>query len=98
MLEPILNDVVIRLTLEEAVDRVGGYSYYSMLFIGAFRDSTLSSERMALAQFVRSIMSTETKLDIRDATDFANFMDGEKAAPVAFMKTLTNETVLTSSK
>ncbi|MEM1222653.1 MAG: cytochrome c peroxidase [Verrucomicrobiota bacterium] len=79
VLEPIQNDVEMGLTLEEAVDRVASYDYYEQLFVDAFGDSAVTSERMALAlaQFIRSIVSTQSKYDIGEASDFSNFTDEE---------------------
>ena len=75
VLEPIENEVEMGLTLEEAVNRVASYSYYEQLFIDAFGDAEVTRERMALAlaQFVRSIVSTESKYDEGEANGFAEF-------------------------
>lgn len=79
VLEPIQNEVEMGLTLPEAVDRVASYAYYEQLFIDAFGDAEVTSARMslALAQFVRSIVSTQSPYDVGEANDFADFSAAE---------------------
>ena len=54
--------------------------YYNELFKLAFGDSVITETRMqrALAQFVRSIQSFDSKYDEGYAQYFANFTEGEK--------------------
>lgn len=75
VLKPIQDSVEMGLTLETLVERVESYTYYEDLFTTTFGDSTVTSERiaLALAQFVRSIVSTQSKYDLGVASDFANF-------------------------
>jgi cytochrome c peroxidase len=75
VLEPIQNSVEMGLTVEQAVQRVAKYTYYEQLFIDAFGDSAVTSERIghALAQFVRSIVSTQSHYDLGEANGFADF-------------------------
>ena len=79
VLEPIQNAVEMGLTLEETVQRVASYAYYEPLFVDAFGDSVVTSERigLALAQFVRSIVSTQSKYDRGEANAFAEFTEQE---------------------
>lgn len=79
VLEPIQNEVEMGLTLEESVERVASYRYYEDLFIDAFGDAEVTSERiaLALAQFIRSIVSVQSKYDLGEASDFSNFTDQE---------------------
>jgi len=86
VLQPIENAVEMGLTLSEMVDRVDSYAYYEELFVAAFGDSTVTSQRIALAlsQFVRSIISYQSKYDIGVATDFANFTDEELQGKALF--------------
>ncbi|MFT4901698.1 MAG: cytochrome c peroxidase [Lentimonas sp.] len=79
VLEPIQNEVEMGLSLAELVSRVSAYEYYPQLFSDAFGDSSVSSERiaLALAQFVRSIVSTQSKYDLGEASEFSNFTQQE---------------------
>lgn len=79
VLQPIQNEVEMGLTLEELVTKVSAEPYYTELFTGAFGDSTITTTRIAraLAQFVRSIVSTETKFDAGRGSNFANFTPQE---------------------
>ncbi|MEM7298535.1 MAG: cytochrome c peroxidase [Bacteroidota bacterium] len=69
-------------------------SYYPPLFSIAFGDSNITEERIqkALAQFVRSIQSFDSKYDIGraqvtdDLTDFPNFTANENAGKRLFME------------
>ena len=53
------------LTLDELVSKVAAEEYYEVLFARAFGDATVTSERisLALSQFVRSMVSYESKYD-----------------------------------
>ena len=64
-LEPIQSTVEMGLTLEEAVSRIDGESFYDPLFIAAFGDAEVTSDRMALAmaQFVRSLTTYNSRFD-----------------------------------
>jgi cytochrome c peroxidase len=65
VLMPIQNAVEMGLTLDELVKRVEGQDYYPPLFKKAFGDEKVTSERVsrALAQFVRSIVSFQSRFD-----------------------------------
>jgi cytochrome c peroxidase len=75
VLQPIQNSVEMGMTLPDLVTRLSAEPFYATLFTNAFGDATVTSERIsrALAQFVRSIISTQSKFDIGRATNFANF-------------------------
>jgi cytochrome c peroxidase len=75
VLGPIQNDVEMGLTLGELVSKVAAEDFYAELFTDAFGDDTVTSNRIsrALAQFVRSIISTESKFDLGRASNFSNF-------------------------
>jgi cytochrome c peroxidase len=66
VLMPIQNEVEMGLTLEEAVARVADRPYYATLFERAFGSPDVTSERiaLALAQFVRSIVSYRSRYDV----------------------------------
>lgn len=65
VLQPIQNEVEMGLPLDQAVARVQAASFYRPLFIAAFGDATVTSDRMAraMAQFVRSIVTYKSKFD-----------------------------------
>ena len=79
VLAPIQNSVEMGLMIEAAVQRISSYSYYEQLFIDSFGDAVVTRERiaLALAQFVRSIISTQSKYDLGEANGFANFTQEE---------------------
>ncbi len=63
---PFQDSVEMGLTLTTLLDRVNEQYYYPSLFADAFGSSTGNSDRIskALAQFVRSIVSYQSKYDI----------------------------------
>ncbi len=85
VLMPMQDAVEMGMTLLEVEERVREGEYYPALFTGAFGDETVSSDRIskALAQFIRSMISTRSKFDIGRAEvadrleDFPNFTQEE---------------------
>lgn len=85
VLMPFQDPVEMGMTLEEVVSAVQSQSYYPALFEDAFGTSEINSERIAraLAQFVRSIVSVDSKYDEGrqsvniPTADFPNFSDSE---------------------
>lgn len=75
VLEPIQNEIEMGLTLPALIAKLSEETYYAQLFTAAFGDAAITSERIsrALAQFVRSIVSSTTKYDVGVATGFTNF-------------------------
>lgn len=81
VLMPIQDPVEMGLSLEEALSRLKELDYYPALFSAAFGDAEINSERMslALAQFIRSMVSYQSKYDVgraqvnNPAQDFPNF-------------------------
>ena len=69
VLMPFQDQVEMGLSLQELENIVAAQSYYPALFTDAFGDSTVSSDRiaLALAQFVRSMVSTTAPYDIARA-------------------------------
>ena len=65
VLMPIQDAVEMGLTLDELVSKVAAEDYYRILFTRAFGDENVTSERIsfALAQFIRSMVSYESKFD-----------------------------------
>ena len=70
VLQPLQNTVEMGLTAAQISERVTEQPYYNQLFINAFGDNTISNDRIskALAQFVRSIVSYQSKYDTGRAT------------------------------
>jgi len=64
-LEPIQHPVEMGMTLEEAVQRIEDQPYYAALFIRAFGDDAVTTERigLALSNFERSIVSLNSRYD-----------------------------------
>jgi cytochrome c peroxidase len=85
VLMPFQDPVEMGMTLEEVVTTAESQSYYPALFEDAFGTNEVNSERiaMALAQFVRSIVSTSSQYDMGRAevsiptADFSNFSESE---------------------
>ncbi len=75
VLQPIQNSVEMGMSLPELVNRLSGEPFYSTLFTNAFGSPAIPSNLIfrALAQFVRSIISTQTKYDIGAVSNFTNF-------------------------
>lgn len=75
VLMPIQDAVEMGLTLEEMVAKIEAEPFYDPLFTNAFGTSDVTSERvsLALAQFVRSMVSYHSRYDEGVATNFANF-------------------------
>lgn len=65
VLQPIQDPVEMGMTLSELVAVVSAQSYYPPLFQSAFGDPVVTSERIsrALAQFVRSLVSSDSRYD-----------------------------------
>ena len=75
VLLPIQNAVEMGLTLQALTNRLAAEPYYTNLFARAFGTPEISTNRIAraLAQFVRSIISTRSKYDVGVTNGFANF-------------------------
>ena len=65
VLQPIQDPVEMGMTLPELIAVVEAQSYYPPLFQSAFGDSAVTAERIAnaLAQFVRSLVSADSRYD-----------------------------------
>ncbi len=86
VLQPIQNAVEMGMTLPALETKLADEPYYQTLFTNAFGTSAVTSDRIskALAQFVRSIVSTQTKFDMGVATGFANFTAEENLGRTIF--------------
>ncbi|MEL7209602.1 MAG: cytochrome c peroxidase, partial [Actinomycetota bacterium] len=84
--------VEMGMTLEELTERLADTDYYPPLFEAAFGDAEITSERIAqaVAQFVRSIVSFETRFDEAVAEvgdvrgDFPGYTDQEQLGKEIF--------------
>ncbi|MBI1292996.1 cytochrome-c peroxidase [bacterium] len=80
-------------SLADLIDRMEALSYYPPLFIAAFGDPTITEDRMqrAIAQFVRSIQSFDSKYDAgrsqapNDGAPFPNFTASENRGKQLFL-------------
>jgi cytochrome c peroxidase len=79
VLMPIQNAVEMGMTLEALTNRLGAEPFYTNLFARAFGSPDVTSGRisLALAQFVRSIISTRSKYDAGLPVNFSNFTPQE---------------------
>ncbi len=92
VLQPIQNDVEMGMTLDEIVARIRERSFYAPLFTAAFGDDRVTSDRIAraLAQYVRAIVSYDSKWDrgvtqvASIADPFPNFTDEENRGKTIF--------------
>ncbi len=92
VLMPFEDPVEMGMTLDEVVTRVEEDTRYAALFEDAFGDSVVDSDRIskALAQFVRSMVSVDTKYDEGRAQvdfigdDFPNFTEQENEGKFLF--------------
>lgn len=74
-LEPIQDHLEMGMTLDVLNLKVAAQPYYASLFTDAFGDATVTSDRIsrALSQFVRSIVSGNSKYDTGVPLNFSNF-------------------------
>ena len=65
VLMPFQDEVEMGVTLQELINIVSGQTYYPSLFEDAFGDEIITSDRIskAIAQFIRSLVSTTSKYD-----------------------------------
>lgn len=75
VLLPIQNPIEMGLNLETLTNRLANEPFYTNLFTRTFGSPTVTSDRIsrALAQFVRSIVSVQSKYDTGVSNNFANF-------------------------
>ena len=97
VLLPIQDAVEMGLTLDELETKLQDDDYYSVLFRRAFGDETVTRRRvsLALAQFVRSMVSYESKYDAGLAqtnnpqANFSNFTASENLGKNLFFSNRT---------
>ncbi len=94
VLQPMLDVNEMGLTANEITQRVAARPFYGSLFQAAFGTGTVSNERIAdaLSQFIRSIVSSQSKYDTGRAQvanrlmPFPNFTAEENQGKDLFMK------------
>ncbi|MGX1929255.1 cytochrome-c peroxidase [Flagellimonas sp. 2504JD4-2] len=98
VLQPIQDAVEMGLTLDELESKLGNEAYYGVLFRLVFGDEEVTSNRisLALAQFVRSMVSYQSRFDAGLAqvnnpnNNFPNFTASENRGKQLFMSNQTN--------
>lgn len=75
VVQPIQNSVEMGMTIPAVVERLSSEPFYTNLFTQTFGSPTVTSNRIsrALAQFVRSIVSTQSRYDAGVSNGFVNF-------------------------
>lgn len=94
VLMPFQDPVEMGMTLDKVVSTVKAQSYYPDLFLKAFGSTEVNSDRIskALAQFVRSIVSVNSKYDEgrkmvnAPTVDFPNFTASENSGKLLFFR------------
>lgn len=98
-LMPIQDHVEMGMTLAELETKLQGEEYYQYLFEQAFGDNAVTSERIAraMSQFIRAMVSYESKYDVglaanngNDNGNFSNFSELENLGKNLFMSRRTN--------
>ena len=94
VLQPIQNAVEMGMTLPALVTRLSAEPFYTNLFAQTFGTTTVTTNRIsrALAQFVRSIISLQSKYDAGLTTGFANFTAQETLGRQVFLGQVGNAT------
>jgi len=94
VLQPIQNAVEMGMTLTALTNRLAAEPYYTNLFANTFGTPAVTSGRisLALAQFVRSIISTQSKYDKGVTNNFANFTAQEIIGRQVFLGQVGNAT------
>ncbi len=93
VLMPFQDPVEMGMTLDTLAARANAADYYPALFKAAFGDEQITTERisLALAQFVRSMVSTGSKYDLgrkkvsKRSDDFPNFTAEENLGKKLFV-------------
>lgn len=98
VLMPIQDQIEMGLTLEELIEKLEDLDYYADLFENAFGSKEITTDRVskALAQFIRSMVSYESKYDEGLAQvdnmfeDFPNYTAQENLGKSIFNGSLNN--------
>jgi len=78
-LQPVQDPIEMGMTLAALTNRLASEPFYTNLFAKAFGSTAITTNRIsaALAQFVRSIVSTASKYDVGVTNNFTNFTASE---------------------
>lgn len=92
VLQPIQNSTEMGMTLEALTHRLVAEPFYTNLFTTTFGTPAVTPDRIsrALAQFVRSIVSTQSKYDTGVSNNFANFTPQEDLGRRIFLGQVGN--------
>ncbi len=92
VLLPIQNPIEMGMTLQALTNRLAAEPFYTNLFARTFGSTAVTSQRisLALAQFVRSIISTKSKYDTGVSNNFANFTAEENLGRQIFLGQVGN--------
>ncbi len=93
VLQPIQNTTEMGLTLTELASKVSGQSYYPALFQKAFGSTQINADKIskALAQFIRSIVTYQSKYD-QVKQGLASFTADERDGETLFLTAGNNNT------
>ena len=94
VLQPIQNSVEMGMTLPALVTRLSAEPFYTNLFALTFGTTQVTTNRIsrALAQFVRSMVSTQSKYDQGVPVNFTNFTAQELLGRQVFLGQVGNAT------
>lgn len=94
VLLPIQNEVEMGMTLSALTNRLSTEPFYTNLFSTTFGSPEINPDRIAraLAQFVRSIVSVQSKFDVGRTNNFANFTPREELGRRIFFGQVGNAT------
>ncbi len=94
VLKPIQNPIEMGMTLSALVPRLAAEPFYTNLFAQAFGSMEVNTNRitLALAQFVRSLVSTNSKYDQGVNVGFTNFTAQENTGRQIFFGQTGNAT------
>jgi cytochrome c peroxidase len=94
VLQPIQNATEMGMSLVALEERLGSEPFYTNLFLQAYGPGGVTAERIsgALAQFVRSIVSTRSKYDRGIPAGFTNFSAQENLGRRIFFGQVGNAT------
>lgn len=92
VLQPIQNSVEMGMTLTALTNRLAAEPFYTNLFAQTFGSTAITAGRIsqALAQFVRSIVSVQSKYDTGVSNNFANFTAQENLGRQIFFGQVGN--------
>ncbi|HEV2692189.1 MAG TPA: cytochrome c peroxidase [Verrucomicrobiae bacterium] len=94
VLLPIQNPVEMGMTIEALTNRLAIEPFYTNLFATTFGSLGVTSDRVskALAQFVRSIVSTRSRYDTGESNNFTSFTTQENLGRQIFNGSVGNAT------